>query len=233
MSFVVVVKSDFQNLQSEPKLGYTPQAAPGPRDKAIGLTWGAQGSEPAKPTVNLAQRNPDRKAPRDAYFNTEDPNLIARRFAGIDAHEALGHGEDPMLSTLLQMFQIWAERMPDDDPNKKRKLTQLMAAIESPGITMEELTNEVLDPEGGLTDPSLSERVRQNFAQRANEPGAMFGFGSATLDADQAKDSMAGADSTRREIIDAINWEDPSMKPKHSSFGKAWTVIKYWVEDFE
>lgn len=219
-----VVKSDFQNLQSEPKLGYTPQAAPGPWDKAIGLTWGAEGDEPAKPTVNLAQRNPDRKAPRDAYFNTEDPNLIARRFAGIDAHEALGHGEDPILVALNSMFRHYRKNMPDDDPNKKRILTQLMAAIESPGITMEELTNEVLDPEGGLTDPSLSERVRQNFAQRAKEPGALFGFGSGTLDADKAKESMAGAERTRQEIIDTgsvgVN------KPKHSSFGKSAQILK-------
>ena len=206
----------FQNLQSELAMGYDD-----PRyDKAIGLTYAPTADSPAKPSMNLAQRNPARTAPRDAYFNTEDVNELARRISLIDAHEAMGHGEDPMLGHLLNMREHIRHAVPDDHPNpdliaqRNSMLSQLSAAIEAPGITMEELVNESLNPRA--SSRSLSERVRDNFAERAGEPGAMFGGGQETMSPENARRDMSVAELARAQI--GADTDFPL--PAYSTFGK-------------
>lgn len=200
----------FQNIQSELGMGYED-----PRyDKAIGLTYAQTPDAPAKPSINLTQRNPARTAPKDAYFNTDDVNELARRLSLIDAHEAMGHGEDPMLGHLLNMREHVSHNMPDDRPEKNRMLSQLSAAIEAPGITMEELVNESMNPRAN--DRSLSERVRDNFAERAGEPGAMFGGGQKTMNPEDARADMSIAELVRTQIGRDTNYD----MPPYSTFGK-------------
>jgi hypothetical protein len=204
----------FQNLQSELEMGYDD-----PRyEKAIGLTYAPTANSPAKPSINLAQRNPARTAPKDAFFNTDDVNELARRLSLIDAHEAMGHGEDPMLGHLLNLREHIRHNMPDEQPDKNRMLSQLSAAIEAPGITMEELVNESINPR--VSDKSLSERVRDNFAERAGEPGAMFGGGQDTMSAEDARADMGIAESVRSQIGAGYGM------PPYSTFGKAWDFLK-------
>lgn len=204
----------FQNLQSELEMGYDD-----PRyEKAIGLTYAPTANSPAKPSINLAQRNPARTAPKDAFFNTDDVNELARRLSLIDAHEAMGHGEDPMLGHLLNLREHIRHNMPDEQPDKNRMLSQLSAAIEAPGITMEELVNESINPR--VSDKSLSERVRDNFAERAGEPGAMFGGGQDTMSAEDARADMGIAESVRSQIGAGYGM------PPYSTFGKAWDLLK-------
>ncbi len=204
----------FENLQSEVVSGYTHPAYS--NNKAIGLTWPQTPDSSAKPSVNLRQRNPDRTAPRDAFFNTDDADTVARRLSLIDAHEALGHGEDPILGPLINIREYIRENMPEGDAERSKLLSQLSAAIEAPGITMEELVNESLYPEVG--DTSLSERVRANFAERAGEPGAMFGGGDETLDPEEAMENMSMAERIRAQVASDVNMPMPS----YSTFGKAW-----------
>ena len=200
----------FQNLQSEIGMGYED-----PRyDKAIGLTYAPTADAPAKPSMNLAQRNPARTAPKDAYFNTEDVNELAYRMSLIDAHEAMGHGEDPMLGHLLNVREHVRHNMPDEEPDKNRMLSQLSAAIEAPGITMEELVNESMSPRA--SSRSLSERVRDNFAERAGEPGAMFGGGQETMDPEDAKRDMSIAELVRTQVGRDTGYP----APPYSTFGK-------------
>ena len=204
----------FQNLQSELEMGYDD-----PRyEKAIGLTYAPTANSPAKPSINLAQRNPARTAPKDAFFNTDDVNELARRLSLIDAHEAMGHGEDPMLGHLLNLREHIRHNVPDEQPDKNRMLSQLSAAIEAPGITMEELVNESINPR--VSDKSLSERVRDNFAERAGEPGAMFGGGQDTMSAEDARADMGIAESVRSQIGAGYGM------PPYSTFGKAWDFLK-------
>lgn len=208
---------DFTGQQSRLTLGYPEQPD---YDKAIGLTFGA--FEPqADPTINLASRNPGRAAPKDAYFKTEDVDELARRIATIDAHEALAHAEDPSLAPLLGLFGNIKENMPDDHPNKKALMAQIMAGIETPGVTMEELTNEVLDP---TREPGgLNQSVREHLAQRAAEPGAMFGFGEDTLSPEQL--DVANAERNRIAMLQMMGL--PSL-PQYSSFGKASPIEDAW-----
>ena len=208
----------FENLQSEVVSGYSHPAYS--NNKAIGLTWAQTPDSPAKPSINLRQRNPDRTAPRDAFFNTDDADTVARRLSLIDAHEALGHGEDPILGPLLNVREYIRENMPEGDAERSKLLSQLSAAIEAPGITMEELVNESLYPEVG--DTSLSERVRANFAERAGEPGAMFGGGDETLDPEEAMENMSMAERIRGQVASDVNLPMSS----YSTFGKAWDVLK-------
>ena len=204
-----LLKQDFQNLQSAIHLGEEE-----PHDKAIGLTWPAWQGEPARASVNLGQRNPARTAPKDAFFNTDDADTLARRIAMIDAHEAMGHAEDPALGHLLNLREHIRHTVPDEHPDKRRMLSQIVAGIEAPGITMEELTNEVLNPE---VDSNLSQRVRENFAERAGEPGALFGGGTDTMDPDQAMRDMRGAEMNRAAMLGQMGVE----QPPYSTFGKA------------
>ena len=218
---------DFTGQQSRLTLGYPEQPD---YDKAIGLTFGA--FEPqADPTTNLASRNPGRATPKDAYFKTEDVDELARRIAAIDAHEALGHAEDPSLAPLLGLFGNIKENIPDDHPDKKALMAQIMAGIETPGVTMEELTNEVLDP---TREPGgLNQRVREHLAQRAAEPGAMFGFGEDTLSPEQL--DVANAERNRIAMLQMMGLQS---LPNYSSFGKgspiedAWsTLVKSRLDD--
>ena len=218
---------DFTGQQSRLTLGYPEQPD---YDKAIGLTFGA--FEPqADPTINLASRNPGRAAPKDAYFKTEDVDELARRIAAIDAHEALAHAEDPSLAPLLGLFGNIKENMPDDHPDKKALMAQIMTGIETPGVTMEELTNEVLDP---TREPGgLNQRVREHLAQRAAEPGAMFGFGEDTLSPEQL--DVANAERNRIAMLQMMGLQS---LPNYSSFGKgspmgdAWsTLMKSRLDD--
>ena len=208
---------DFTGQQSRLTLGYPEQPD---YDKAIGLTFGA--FEPqADPTINLASRNPGRAAPKDAYFQTEDVAELARRIAAIDAHEALGHAEDPSLAPLLGLFGNIKENMPDDHPDKKVLMAQIMAGIETPGVTMEELTNEVLDP---TREPGgLNQRVREHLAQRAAEPGAMFGFGEDTLSPEQL--DVANAERNRIAMLRQMGLQS---LPDYSSFGKGSPMEYAW-----
>ena len=208
---------DFTGQQSRLTLGYPEQPD---YDKAIGLTFGA--FEPqADPTINLASRNPGRVAPKDAYFQTEDVDELARRIAAIDAHEALAHAEDPSLAPLLGLFGSIKENMPDDHPDKKALMAQIMAGIETPGVTMEELTNEVLDP---TREPGgLNQSVREHLAQRAAEPGAMFGFGEDTLSPEEL--DVANAERNRIAMLQMMGL--PSL-PQYSSFGKASPIEDAW-----
>jgi len=208
---------DFTGQQSRLTLGYPEQPD---YDKAIGLTFGA--FEPqADPTINLASRNPGRAAPKDAYFQTEDVDELARRIAAIDAHEALGHAEDPSLAPLLGLFGNIKENMPDDHPDKKVLMAQIMAGIETPGVTMEELTNEVLDP---TREPGgLNQRVREHLAQRAAEPGAMFGFGEDTLSPEQL--DVANAERNRIAMLRQMGLQS---LPDYSSFGKGSPMEYAW-----
>ncbi len=208
---------DFTGQQSRLTLGYPEQPD---YDKAVGLTFGALEPQ-ADPTINLASRNPGRAAPKDAYFQTEDVDELARRIAAIDAHEALGHAEDPSLAPLLGLFGNIKENMPDDHPDKKALMAQIMAGIETPGVTMEELTNEVLDP---TREPGgLNQRVREHLAQRAAEPGAMFGFGEDTLSPEQL--DVANAERNRIAMLQMMGL--PSL-PQHSSFGKSSPMEDAW-----
>jgi len=208
---------DFTGQQSRLTLGYPEQPD---YDKAIGLTFGA--FEPqADPTINLASRNPGRVAPKDAYFQTKDVDELARRIAAIDAHEALAHAEDPSLAPLLGLFGSIKENMPDDHPDKKALMAQIMAGIETPGVTMEELTNEVLDP---TREPGgLNQSVREHLAQRAAEPGAMFGFGEDTLSPEEL--DVANAERNRIAMLQMMGL--PSL-PQYSSFGKASPIEDAW-----
>ena len=204
----------FQNLQSELEMGYDD-----PRyEKAIGLTYASTPDSPAKPSINLTQRNPARTAPKDAFFNTDDVNELARRLSVIDAHEAMGHGEDPMLGHLLNLREHIRHNIPDEHTDKSKMLSQLSAAIEAPGITMEELVNESISPR--VSDKNLSERVRDNFAERAGEPGAMFGGGQDTMSPEDARADMSIAERVRSEI--GAGYE----MPPYSTFGKAWDFLK-------
>ena len=208
---------DFTGQQSRLTLGYPEQSD---YDKAIGLTFGA--FEPqADPTINLASRNPGRAAPKDAYFQTEDVDELARRIAAIDAHEALAHAEDPSLAPLLGLFGNIKENMPDDHPDKKALMAQIMAGIETPGVTMEELTNEVLDP---TREPGgLNQSVREHLAQRTAEPGAMFGFGEDTLSPEEL--DVANAERNRIAMLQMMGL--PSL-PQYSSFGKSSPIEDAW-----
>jgi len=111
--------------------------------------------------------------------------------------------------------------MPDDHPDKKVLMAQIMAGIETPGVTMEELTNEVLDP---TREPGgLNQRVREHLAQRAAEPGAMFGFGEDTLSPEQL--DVANAERNRIAMLRQMGLQS---LPDYSSFGKGSPMEYAW-----
>ena len=79
---------------------------------------------------------------------------------------------------------------------------------------MEELVNESMNPRA--SNRSLSERVRDNFAERAEEPGAMFGGGQQTMNPEDARADMSIAELVRTQIGRDTNYD----MPPYSTFGK-------------